>query len=605
MDNPILNPVAERVWRSKYRHSGNGAPPDADIRDTWRRVAQALSSVEREPKHWTRRFLHLLEDFRFIPGGRILAGAGTTRDVTLFNCFVMGIIEDSIDGIFAALREGALTLQQGGGIGYDFSTLRPAGSRARRVGTVASGPVSFMRVWDVMSATLLSTGSRRGAMMATLRCDHPDIEAFIRAKHEPGVLTHFNLSVQVSDAFMQAVERNENWPLVFPADTLDDKALERAEGTVQRRWTGRDGPVDCAVLRQVSARALWDVIVRNAYDYAEPGVLFIDRINYDNNLNYREHITATNPCGEIPLPPYGACDLGSLNLARFVISPFSPEARLDTAALRDAAAVAVRMLDNVIDLSRFPLPRQAEMAHGTRRIGLGITGLADAMVMLGMRYGSPESLAFARETMQVVCHAAYRTSIDLAREKGPFPYLDRRAHLDRPFIRRMPDDIRDGIARHGIRNSHLLAVAPAGSISLLANNVSSGIEPIFAFEQRRRIIDPDRVPREHVVEDYAYAVWKTLRPDEVLPPAFTTAHETPPLEHLQMQAAVQEYVDNAISKTINLPAEIPFEDVATVYSEAWRLGLKGCTTYRPTPLRGQVLSEGGEITTGARCCVAA
>ncbi len=603
--NPVLNPVAERVWRSKYRHEGDGAPPDADIRDTWRRVAQALASVEREPERWAPRFLRLLEDFRFIPGGRILAGAGTTRDVTLFNCFVMGIIEDSIDGIFAALREGALTLQQGGGIGYDFSTLRPAGTRARRVGTVASGPVSFMRVWDVMSATLLSTGSRRGAMMATLRCDHPDIETFIRAKHEPGVLTHFNLSVQVSDAFMRAVERDEDWPLVFPADALDEKTLERAEGTVQRRWTGRDGPVDCAVLRQVSARALWDAIIRNAYDYAEPGVLFIDRINHDNNLGYREHITATNPCGEIPLPPYGACDLGSLNLARFVTAPFSPEARLDTAALRDAAAVAVRMLDNVIDLSRFPLSQQAEMAHGTRRIGLGITGLADAMVMLGMRYGSPESLAFARATMQIICHTAYRTSIDLSREKGPFPHLDHQAHLERPFIRRMPDDIRDGIARHGIRNSHLLAIAPAGSISLLANNVSSGIEPIFAFEQRRRIIDPDLVPREHVVEDYAYAVWKALHPGEVLPPAFTTAHETPPLEHLQMQAAVQEYVDNAISKTINLPAEIPFEEVATVYSEAWRLGLKGCTTYRPTPLRGQVLSEGEEGTTGARCCVAA
>ncbi len=604
LGSPALNPVAQRVWRSKYRHGGDGAPPDADIRDTWRRVAQALASVEREPGRWVPRFLHLLEDFRFIPGGRILAGAGTTRDVTLFNCFVMGIIEDSIDGIFAALREGALTLQQGGGIGYDFSTLRPAGTRARRVGTVASGPVSFMRVWDVMSATLLSTGSRRGAMMATLRCDHPDIETFIRAKHEPGVLTHFNLSVQVSDAFMEAVERGEDWPLVFPVDALDGQTLERAEGTVRRRWTGRDGPVDCAVLRRVSARALWEAIIRNAYDYAEPGVLFIDRINHDNNLGYREHITATNPCGEIPLPPYGACDLGSLNLARFVIAPFSPEARLDTAALQDAAAVAVRMLDDVIDLSRFPLPQQAEMARGTRRIGLGITGLADAMVMLGMRYGSPESLAFARETMQAICHAAYRASIDLAREKGPFPHLDRAAHLERPFIRHLPEDIRDGIARHGIRNSHLLAIAPAGSISLLANNVSSGIEPIFAFEQRRRIIDPDLVPREHVVEDYAYAVWKAQHPGELLPPAFTTAHETLPLEHLQMQAAVQEYVDNAISKTINLPAEIPFEDVATVYSEAWRLGLKGCTTYRPTPLRGQVLSEGEEATTGARCCVA-
>ena len=357
--------------------------------DSWRRVAKALAGVESGQRtQWERRFFELLEDFRFLPGGRVLAGAGTGFDVTLFNCFVMGRIDDSMEGIFDALKEGALTMQQGGGVGYDFSTLRPAGTPAWRVGGVASGPVSFMRIWDSMCETLLSTAARRGAMMATLRCDHPDIEAFVEAKRRPGELRNFNLSVLVSDAFMQAVEADAPWKLVFPARGQGGDVHRDGSELIERQWPGYAEAVSCRVLREVPARDLWEKIMRANYESAEPGVLFIDRINRQNNLGFREHISATNPCGEIPLPPYGACDLGSINLTRFVHKPFSANASLDLDAIRATSALAVRLLDNVIDLSRFPLQQQAEQARGSRRIGLGVTGLADTLIMLGLHYGS-------------------------------------------------------------------------------------------------------------------------------------------------------------------------------------------------------------------------
>ncbi len=587
--------ISWRVWKAKYRYRDEGT-----IADTWQRVARALAAVEtKDQASWEQRFLGILQDFKFLPGGRVQAGAGTERNVTLFNCFVMGPIEDSITGIFSALEEAAVTMQQGGGIGYDFSTLRPRGARAKAVGTIASGPVSFMHVWDAMCGTILSTGARRGAMMATLRCDHPDIEEFIAAKQKSGALRHFNLSVQVTDAFMAAVKENAEWSLVFPAATFDGQGE-----IVMGDWPGYEDKVPCRVVRRMPARALWDRILRATYDYAEPGVLFIDRINRLNNLWYSEHISATNPCGEIPLPPYGACDLGSINLTRFVNEPFSPRAKLDIKAIEETVQVAVRLLDNVIDASRFPLSQQAGSAYETRRIGLGITGLADALLMLGYQYGSDESLMLAAEIMGLVCHTAYRTSIGLAEEKGSFPDLDRDKYLDGPFIRGLPEDIRQGIADKGIRNSHLIAIAPTGTISLLAGNVSSGLEPVFAASYRRKILDENGEPQELFLIDYAVELWhRTAATTEGVPPEFVTVEDLPVRAHLDMQAALQPFVDNSISKTINVPEDCPFSEFRRIYDLAYEMGLKGCTTFRPNPVTGAVLSGAEESVEAPHCCV--
>jgi len=468
--DPFETDISRRVWAHKY-----AAPGERDIGASWRRVAGAVASAEPRGKRGRSEteFIDVLSGFRFLPGGRIMAGAGTDRRVTLFNCFVMGVIEDRMEGIFEALKEGALTMQQGGGVGYDFSTLRPAGHVASAGGGIASGPVSFMRVWDAMCATMLSTGSRRGAMMATLRCDHPDIEAFIDAKRDGGELRHFNLSVQVTDAFMDAVRRDADWPLVFP-DTEDDGGTG---AYVRRHWTGHDTPARCRVVRTIRARRLWDDIRRSAYDCAEPGVLFVDRINTENNLRGREYLSATNPCGEIPLPPYGACNLGSINVAQFVDRPFDRRARLDLGAVRQTVSVAVRFLDDVIDVSGYPLAQQAEAARQTRRIGLGMTGLADMLAMLGHEYDGEAGRNAAVTVMQTIMSAAYRASVGLARERGSFPAFDRDSYCSGPFVRRLPEDLRADIAAHGIRNSHLLAIAPAGTISLLANNFFPGGQP--------------------------------------------------------------------------------------------------------------------------------
>jgi ribonucleoside-diphosphate reductase alpha chain len=587
--------ISLRVWKAKYRYA-----QEATIAESWRRIARALARVEpKDQALWEERFFAILKDFAFLPGGRIQAGAGTERNVTLFNCFVMGTIEDSISGIFSALEEGAVTMQQGGGIGYDFSTLRPRGTRAKAVGSIASGPVSFMHVWDAMCGTILSTGARRGAMMATLRCDHPDIEEFIAAKQQPAALRRFNLSVQVTDDFMAAVRADREWQLVFPESAFADKGE-----TVLREWPGFAGQVPCRVMRSLRARDLWDRILRATYDYAEPGVLFIDRINHLNNLRYCERINATNPCGEIPLPPYGACDLGSVNLTRFVSAPFSPHARLDMERLKHTVQVAVRLLDNVIDASRFPLPRQAESAHATRRIGLGITGLADAFLMLGMRYGSSVSLALAGEIMGLVRDTAYRTSISLAEEKGSFRALDRDRYLEGSFVRRLPADIRQGIAEKGIRNSHLLAIAPTGTISLLAGNVSSGLEPVFAASYRRKVLDENGNAQELSLTDYAVELWRLMTGSRTgLPPNFVTIDELPVSAHLDMQAALQPFVDNSISKTINVPSSYPFAEFRKIYDLAYDKGLKGCTTFRPNPITGVVLSGGEEGVEAPHCCV--
>lgn len=591
--------ISRIVWETKYRYRDGEQVHERTIDDTWHRVATSLAAAEpRDQAGWAERFYGILKDFRFLPGGRILAGAGTKHVVTLFNCFVMGVVEDSMDGIFEALKEGGLTMQQGGGVGYDFSTLRPRGTPARRVGTIASGPVSFMRIWDSMCATLLSTGARRGAMMATLRCDHPDIEDFIAAKADKRELRHFNLSVQVTDEFMKAVQEDADWDLMFPASALDG-----GEGRIVHRvWTGSTEKVPCRVFRTLRAKDLWDHIMRATYEYAEPGVFFVDRSNRLNNLWYREQITATNPCGEIPLQPYGACDLGSLNLTRFIVEPFTPTARLDFQALRETVRTAVRLMDNVIDVSQFPLPAQAEQARGTRRIGLGFTGLADALIFMGLHYDSPAARQFAAEIMGNICHSAYRASIDLAREKGAFPFFERDKYLAGEFVRNLPEDIGAAIGQHGIRNSHLLAIAPTGTISLLADNVSSGLEPVFGYTFNRRVLTPDGDSEVHEVSDHAYRVWRNLYGERPLPPAFTQARSLPPEAHLKMQAALQPYVDNAISKTVNVPSDYPFDAFKGIYAKAYEAGLKGCTTFRPNPVTGAVLEGARLIEPGAPCC---
>ena len=556
-------PIAEQIWDSKYRlKQADGTPIDLSVEDSWRRVARDLARHESDPALWEDRFYAALEDFKFLPAGRILAGAGTGREVTLFNCFVMGTIPDSMEGIFQSLKEAALTMQQGGGIGYDFSTIRPRGAPVHGVAADASGPLSFMDVWDAMCRTIMSAGARRGAMMATMRCDHPDIEAFIAAKQDSARLRMFNLSVLVTDAFMQAVRDDAAWDLQF-------------EGKV---------------FHTLPARDLWNRIMRATYDYAEPGVIFIDRINQMNNLAYAETIAATNPCGEQPLPPYGACLLGSINLARLVEAPFTLGARLDMAALDDLVRVAVRMMDNVVDASRFPLPQQALEAQAKRRIGLGVTGLADALMMLGLRYGAQGAVDQTRAWMHAIARAAYLASADLAQEKGAFPLYDREGFLASGFMARMDDDVRQAVAQHGIRNALLTSIAPTGTISLYAGNVSSGIEPVFAHAYTRKVLQKDGSRREEEVVDYAVRLWRDLHGDAPLPDWFVDAQTLAPLDHVAMQAAAQEWVDSSISKTINCPEDIGFEDFKDVYLAAWDQGCKGCTTYRPNAVTGSVLS---------------
>ncbi|HAW46437.1 MAG TPA: adenosylcobalamin-dependent ribonucleoside-diphosphate reductase, partial [Roseovarius sp.] len=517
-------PIAEQIWSMKYRYVADEGG-DASVEDTWRRVARALAVVEAEPDVWEERFYAALEDFKFLPAGRITAGAGTGRKVTLFNCFVMGTIPDDMGGIFDNLREAALTMQQGGGIGYDFSTIRPRGAVVKGVSADASGPLSFMDVWDAMCRTIMSAGSRRGAMMATMRCDHPDIEEFIAAKSDAARLRMFNLSVLVTDAFMDAVKADGPWDLQFGGK----------------------------VYHTLPARDLWNRIMQATYDYAEPGVIFIDRINQANNLSYVENISATNPCGEQPLPPYGACLLGSINLSRLVIDPFGPRARLDAAALKDLVRVAVRMMDNVVDVSQFPLEAQAGEARAKRRIGLGVTGLADALLMLGQRYGSDKAARQTEIWMHKIAVAAYLASVDLAREKGAFPLFDADKYLASGTMRDMDESVRDAIAKHGIRNALLTSVAPTGTISLYAGNVSSGIEPVFAYSYTRKVLQKDGSRTEEEVVDYAVQMWREKMGDAPLPEHFVNAQVLAPEDHVKMQAAAQKWVDSSISKTINCP----------------------------------------------------
>ncbi|QXN71942.1 ribonucleotide reductase [Rhodobacter phage RcPescado] len=582
---PFAAPIAQQIWDQKYRLKHfDGTPIDVTVQETWSRIASALAQAEDDPALWEPRFYSALEDFKFLPAGRIIAGAGADRSVTLFNCFVMGTIPDSMSGIFDMLKEAALTMQQGGGIGYDFSTIRPKGAEVKGVAADASGPLTFMDVWDAMCRTVMSAGSRRGAMMATMRCDHPDIELFIDAKRDPAKLRMFNLSVLVTDDFMAAVKDDALWPLmheVFPGKGRDIGSVVGADGV--RRY----------IYNVVPARALWEKIMRSTYDYAEPGVIFIDRINSANNLKYIEKIASTNPCAEQPLPPYGACLLGSINLTRFVSNPFTVEAAVEWRAMRETVATAVRMMDNVIDVTGFPLPQQADEAKNKRRIGLGVTGLADMLTMLGLTYGSDDAVKFTEELMQQIAEDSYWASTELAMEKGCFPLFDAEEYLSSDFMLRMDENLRETIREVGIRNSHLTSIAPTGTISLYAGNVSSGIEPIFAYGYTRKVLQPDGSKIEERVQDYAVAAWHGQGGGASfgeLPDYFVTAQDLPPDAHLRMQAAAQRWIDSSISKTINLPREISFEDFEAVYLRAYDLGCKGCTTYRPNDVTGSVLA---------------
>ena len=571
-------PIAEQIWDMKYRlKDADGTPRDQSVEDTWRRIARSLAEVEKEPAKWEEVFYGALEDFKFLPAGRITAGAGTARKVTLFNCFVMGTIPDSMAGIFDMLKEAALTMQQGGGIGYDFSTIRPRGSDVLGVAADASGPLSFMDVWDAMCRTIMSAGSRRGAMMATMRCDHPDVLDFITAKADAARLRMFNMSVLITDDFMEAVKADGPWELKFGGK----------------------------VYHTMDARDLWNQIMQGTYDVAEPGVIFIDRINAANNLNYCEDIAATNPCGEQPLPPYGACLLGSINMARLVKDPFDAAASLDAEAMQELVAVAVRMMDNVVDASQFPLEAQAREAHAKRRIGLGVTGLADALLMVGLRYGSDEAAQQTEDWLKAIARAAYLASVDLAKEKGAFPLFDAEPYLASGTMQAMDEDVRGAIRENGIRNALLTSIAPTGTISLYAGNVSSGIEPVFAYAYTRKVLQKDGSRTEEEVVDYAVQMWRDKMGDAPLPDYFTNAQTLAPADHVKMQAAAQKWIDSSISKTINCPEDIDFESFKDVYMQAYETGCKGCTTYRPNDVTGSVLSvseksdESPEVDHGA------
>ena len=562
----MLQGISQDIWSAKYRFVRSDGTKESSLAETLDRVAAAVAAAEKPElqNHWQQKFRNVMDDLSFIPAGRILAGAGTDRAVTLFNCYVMGSIPDSIPGIFNGLKEAAQTLQQGGGIGHDFSTLRPKGAAVHSVGADASGPLSFMDVWDAMCRTIMSAGARRGAMMGTLACDHPDIETFVDAKRDSTRLRNFNVSVLVSDAFMVAVAANAEWRLQFGGQ----------------------------VFKTVSARDLWQRIMRATYEVAEPGVIFIDRVNALNPLSYCEHISCTNPCGEQPLPPYGACLLGSLNLTRFVVDPFTEDAQLDLGRLRDVAEIAVRFLDNVVDVSNYPLPQQAAEARAKRRLGLGVTGLANALFMCGLRYGSAAAVNATALWMEVVADAALVASSELAFEKQAFPMFDADAFLATAYAEQLTTQQRQMIRQQGLRNGLLTSIAPTGTISLLAGNVSSGIEPVFSLSQQRRILQRDGSHRIESLQDYGYGLWRALKPRAQTPASLVTMAELSADEHLAMHAAAQAHVDSSISKTINVPADYPFDDFVSIYEKAWALGLKGCTTFRPNAVTGSVLAEG-------------
>ncbi|WP_300716983.1 adenosylcobalamin-dependent ribonucleoside-diphosphate reductase [Hydrogenophaga sp.] len=583
-------PITLDVLKEKYLKDG-----ETSEQDIYRRVARALASVEPEADRalWEQRFFDNLQAGA-IGAGRIMSAAGTAIQATLINCFVQpvgdciqGLDDGGYPGIYEALREAAETMRRGGGVGYDFSRIRPRGAEVKTMASLASGPCSYINVFDQSCATVESAGARRGAQMGVLRIDHPDVLEFITAKRTPGRWNNFNVSVGVSDAFMQALADDQSWELVHRARPgaalLAQGAHQRADGL----W----------VYRSLGARELWDTVMRSTYDFAEPGILFLDHIQRDNNLRYCESIEATNPCGEQPLPPYGCCDLGPVILPRFVRNPFGfgglPS--FDFEAFEAAVALQVRALDNVLDVTWWPLPQQREESAAKRRIGVGFTGMGNALAMLCVRYDRAEGRAQAAQIAERMRDAAYTASVALAQEKGAFPKFDADGYLaEGTFASRLPEALRSAIRTHGIRNSHLLSIAPTGTVSLaFADNASNGIEPPFSWMYRRKKREADGSATDYAVEDHAWRLYRELGGDMAqLPEYFVNALAMPAAGHLAMMEAVQPFVDTAISKTVNVPADYPYDDFKGLYQQAWRAQLKGLATYRPNAILGSVLDTG-------------
>lgn len=578
-----MQEISKEVLLEKYARSG-----ESSANDIFRRVARGLASIEsglNDQAYHEDLFMDAFQN-GFIGAGRIMSACGTDIRATLINCFVQpvgdcmtGTDEDGYPGIMDALAQAAETMRRGGGVGYDFSRIRPKGAKVKGTASLASGPISYMETFDAMCKTVESAGARRGAQMGVLRCDHPDILDFITAKNTQGRLTQFNLSVGVTDEFMLAVKNDADWQLVHKAEPADTTGKTRRD---DGKW----------VYKTLKAVDLFRLIMEQTYDHAEPGILFIDRMNQENNLHYCETIEATNPCAEEPLPPYGACCLGSINLTRMVVNAFQKDARFDFSSFRKVVRTAVRMLDNVLDVTLYPLQQQRDEAMSKRRIGLGFTGLGDTLIMLGLRYDSDEGRRVAEEIAKTMRDEAYMASVDLAKERGAFPLFDAEKYLESGFAKRLPEEIREAIRKYGIRNSHLLAIAPTGTISLaFADNASNGIEPAFSWFYNRKKRMPDGSHKEYLVEDHAYRMYRQSGGDiDNLPHPFVSALEMSVDDHVAMLKAVQPYIDTSISKTVNIPADYPFDGFSDLYMKAWEAGLKGLSTYRPNAVLGSVLS---------------
>ena len=585
-----IQPISTDVLIEKYAKDGEYEPDQI-----FQRVAKGLSVVEDIAIRADVEKL-FLENLRngAIGAGRIMSAAGTDIQATLINCFVQpvgdciqGFDAEGFPGIYEALKQAAETMRRGGGVGYDFSRIRPKGAEVKGTASIASGPCSYINVFDMSCSTVESAGARRGAQMGVLRIDHPDIFEFITAKRTTGRWNNFNVSVGVSSAFMKAVEGNQSWELIHKAkpakNVIAGGAYQRADGL----W----------VYRKVDAKEIWEAVMKSAYDFAEPGILFLDNINRDNNLNYCEEISSTNPCGEQPLPPYGCCDLGPVILPRFVKNPFgfAGEPSFDFEAFISVVKIQVRMLDNVLDATYWPLPEQAEEARIKRRIGVGFTGLGDALVMLKLPYNEEGARIVAAKIARVMRDAAYEASIELAKEKGAFPSLDVDKYLgSESFVSRLDDKLKNDIRQFGIRNSHLLSIAPTGTVSLaFADNASNGIEPAFSWVYRRKKREADGSTTEYAVEDHAWRMYRDLGGDvDKLPKYFISALEMSATDHIAMMEAVQPFIDTAISKTVNVPVNYPYEDFKSLYAQAWRANLKGLATYRPNSILGSVLDLG-------------